>query len=264
MGPARAKNIGAREAKANILCFIDADVKVGSDTLLKITEKFSDPDITAVQTMYSKIAPVKNFFSEYQTLYQHYNFNVIRSKYLCTLSSYAMAIRKDIFFKVGGFDEAIKRASVEDEHLGAALYSQGYNILLAKDIEVEHLVYFNIGKLLKRMFIMGEDNIKYFAVRSGLKRMNPLKTHHSLNLMASMLIAPSILFFLPIAVALPVTRILTVVLASLFLIINSDFFIFIYKNKGTVFTLKSVIIYYLVAIASFLGCIKGAVDKLIK
>ena len=264
MGPAYAKNAGAKEGKSDILCFIDADVKVGRDALTKIIGKFSDPDVAAVQTIYSKFTPVRNFFSEYQTLYQHYNFQTIRSDYLCTFGSYAIAIRKDVFFKTGGFDERIKRPSVEDEHLGAVLYSKGYNILLAKDVEVEHMADYNMVKLLKRMFIMGEENVKYFVMQPALKKMKLSKTHHSLNLIASVLIAPLSMVFLIVAAAIPLTGILAAMFIAVFLLVNAGFLMFLYRNRGAVFTLKSVIAYYFVSISSFLGCLKGVIDGLAK
>lgn len=262
-GPACARNIGANEAKGNILCFIDTDIKIEETTLAKIAEKFCNPDIAAVQALYAKSTPVKTFLSQYQNLYQHYNFIRIRQKYLSTLSSFTIGIRKDLFFEAGGFPERLKNASVEDELLGIALYGKGYNILLAKDIKVEHMAYFNIKKLLKRMFVMGRDAVEYSSRYGKLKKIKFSKTHHHPRLIASILISPLILFLLMI-IMLPISRVPAVLVVGSFLLLNMDFFIFIYKTKGILFMLKSIITYYFVCLSAFLGCIKGGINYLTK
>ncbi len=64
-GPAHVRNQGARLARGDVLCFIDADVMVGPDTLLQIAEKFRDSNIAAVQTIFSIDTPAENFASQY-------------------------------------------------------------------------------------------------------------------------------------------------------------------------------------------------------
>jgi glycosyltransferase involved in cell wall biosynthesis len=255
MGPAYTRNIGAKEAKGNILFFLDADVKITNDTFSKVVEKFSNADIEAVQTIYSKSTPVKNYLSQYQNLYQHYNFNNIKQKYLCRLSTYAVAVKKDVFFEVGGFPEFVKNASIEDGLLGMALYSKGYRILLAKDIQVEHLAYFDMKRLLNRMFVMGRNAIEHFGVQKQ-KKMELSKTPHTLNRIVTILLSPLILLFLMI-IMLPISKIIVLLFILVFLLINADFFIFVYKDKGMLFMLKSIIIYYLVCLSIFLGFLKG-------
>jgi len=255
MGPACARNIGAKQAKGNILFFLDSDVKIANSTFNKIAEKFNNADIAAVQTIYSKLTPVKNFLSQYQNLYQHYNFKGIRQEYLCRLSSYAVAVKKDVFFEVGGFPEFVKNASIEDGLLGMALYSQGYRILLAGDIQVEHLAYFDIRKLLSRMFILGRDAIIHSRTGKN-KRTELSKTHHRANQIVAILLSPLILVALMTAV-LAIGKMFALLFISAFLLINAGFFIFLYKLKGIPFMLKSIIMYYLACLAIFLGFLKG-------
>ncbi len=259
MGPAYTRNVGAKEAKGDILCFIDSDVKIKPTTLSQIADKFSKTDIAAVQTVYSTFTPVENFISQYQNLYLHYNFKIVKEKYLSTFASHCIAIRKDLFFEVKGFDEEVKTASIEDEHLGTALYSKGYKILLAKDITVEHMDYINFKKLLRRMFIMGREWIEHFIKNPKTREIKLSKTHHPLNLIASILISPLILFFL-IFVTLPIVRNFILLLVLIFLLINAHFFIFMQRNKGVNFMIKSIITYYLVCFSIFLGFIKGTLN----
>ena len=263
MGPAYTRNKGAKEAKGNILCFIDSDVRINQTTLDKIAKKFDDADIAAVQTIYKKFTHIKNFLSQYMNFYQYYNFRIINHKYLSSLSSYCIAIRKDIFFEVGCFDEQVKNSSIEDENLGIALYSKGHKILLAKDIKVEHLACYNLTKLLKRMLIMGRDKVEFLGRNPKTREMKWSKTHHTLNLIVSILISPFILIFFLIMIW-STSHIFFVLIVLIFCIINADFFIFLRKTKGIVFMLKSIITYYLVSLSLFLGAVKGGVNYLIK
>lgn len=263
MGPAYARNKGAKEAKGNILCFIDSDVKINQTTLSKIAKKFDYTDIAAVQTFYSKFTPIQNFFSQYMNFYQHYNFRIINHKYISSLSSYCIAIRKDIFFEAGCFDEQVKNSSIEDENLGISLYSKGHKILLTKDIKVEHLAHYSLIKLLKRMFIIGRDRVESLGRNPKIREMKWSKTHHPLNLIASILISPLILT-LSLIMMWSISQILFVLVVLTFCIINANFFIFLLKNKGFIFMLKSIITYYLVSLSLFFGAVKGGMNYLIK
>lgn len=262
LGPASARNKGAELAKGDILLFIDTDVKIGQDTLGKISEKFYDRDIIAIQTLYSKYTEISNFITQYQNLYQHYNFKIIRSEYLSTLSSYCIAIRRKEFFEMGGFDHGIRNAAWEDVALGFELYDRGYKILLAKDITVEHLHYFNLRKLLHRMYIMGRDKIACVARNSKTIKMDLSKTYHPKNLIASILISPLILL-MPMIAVLPFVWLGSLSLILIFLLVNFNFFFFIYKNKGKLFMLKSIIIYYLVSLSIFFGLLKGVLNVIL-
>jgi len=261
-GPAFARNEGAKVAKGDILCFIDVDVKIKHDTLAKISEKFYDRNITAIQTLYSKYTDIQNFSTQYQNLYQHYNFKIINSTYLATLSSYCIAIRKKEFFAVGGFDHNIPNAAWEDEHLGLELYDRGYKILLAKDIIVEHLHYFNFKKLLYRMYMMGRDKVECIVLNPQIIKMPLSKTYHPKNLTISILISPLILL-LAMIVMLPFVWVGILLLILIFSLVNFDFFIFIYKNKGSWFTFKSIITYYLVCLSIFLGFMRGGLNVIL-
>tara|TARA_Y100000034_G_scaffold68311_1_gene82437 strand:+ start:1973 stop:2947 length:975 start_codon:yes stop_codon:yes gene_type:complete len=262
-GPAYSRNAGAKKAEGDILCFIDSDVKINQTTLSEIAKKFDNTDIAAVQTIYSKFTPVRNFISQYMNLYQHYNFKTIKHKYLNTLSGYCIAIRRDVFFEVGGFDEHVKSASIEDEHLGIALISKGYKILMAKDISVEHMDYYNLTKLLKRMFIMGREKGEWMGSNPKTRKIEWSRTNHSLNLISSILISPLILVLF-LTMMWPVIPILFVVAVLTFGIINADFFIFLLKSRGVMFMLKSTVTYYLMSLSLFFGAVKGGMNYLVK
>lgn len=259
-GPASVRNIGASEAKGNILCFIDADVKIERTTLAQISEKFGSENIAAVQTIYSTFTPIPNFISQYQNMYLHYNFVSVKGNYLCTLAAHCIAIRKDIFTSVNGFDEDVKHASVEDENLGLRLYFSGHKILLAKDITVQHMDYIDFKRIIKRMFYMGSDRVESFLKTPKTRGIDISKTHHPLSLILSIFISP--IFFLSALPGIPFMKAVTL-LSSLFLLVNFGFFSFLYKNRGIVFTLRSIAMFYLVCLIITLGCINGVKNRIL-
>jgi glycosyltransferase involved in cell wall biosynthesis len=55
LGPAAARNLGARKATADVVVFVDADVEVHDDVFARIREMFeSDPELTAVFGSYGR------------------------------------------------------------------------------------------------------------------------------------------------------------------------------------------------------------------
>ncbi len=262
LGPASARNRGAWEAKGNVLFFLDADVKVPQDIFQKIAGIFSCQDVEAVQAVYAPVTPAKNFLSQYQNLYQHYNFNNIKETYLCRLSSYALAVKKEAFMQVGGFTSSVMTASVEDGFLGMAMYSRGDRLLLVKDIQVEHLACFDLHKILKRMFVMGREFVAYPWERQKFKRMKLSRTHHSPNRIVSIFLSPLALL-LGIASS-PALNILWMLCIVAFLMINTGFFLFLLRVKGAAFLLRSMGVYYCVCLFIFLGLVTGGVKRLFK
>jgi GT2 family glycosyltransferase len=233
------------------------------DTLSSIAKKFEDESLAAVQTVYSKKTPIENFLSQYQNLYQHYNFNFIKDKYLSVLSSYCIAIKKKAFFDVGLFDETVKSATMEDQNLGIVLFAKGYKILLAKTILVEHLHYFNMKNLFKRMFLMGKVKAETLINDPMIRKMKTSKSNLPIALLISIILSPILLFMFISIFFWPFKLIFVALLAS-YILLNLHFFAFINKNKGLLFTIKSLFTYYIISLLVFIGLFYGSITGLIK
>jgi len=151
-GPARPRNIGALQAKGDCLFFVDADVCVRPDTLGRVAEMFiRNPDLTALIGSYDDTPAEKNFLSQYKNLFHHY-VHQNAQKEATTFWGACGAIRREIFLKIGGFDETYRRPSIEDIELGYRLKKAGHRIRLCKDIKVKHLKRWNIFSMLKADF----------------------------------------------------------------------------------------------------------------
>jgi glycosyltransferase involved in cell wall biosynthesis len=151
-GPAQARNLGANNAKGDILLFIDADVTVPYDTIEKVVTSFQIyPDLDALIGSYDDEPFETNFLSQYKNLLHHF-VHQTSNREASTFWGACGAIRREVFFKMGGFDKRYRRPSIEDIDLGYRLKKAGYKIYLLKQIQVKHLKHWGIISLLRADF----------------------------------------------------------------------------------------------------------------
>lgn len=148
-GPARARNLGARQARAELLFFIDSDVCVYPDTLERILATFREqPEIDALIGSYDDSPQEKDFLSQYRNLMHCYTHQKSKRQ-ACTFWSGCGAIRKSVFFEHAGFDESYNRPAIEDIELGYRLKAAGKIILLDPELKVKHLKAWSFVGLVK-------------------------------------------------------------------------------------------------------------------
>jgi glycosyltransferase involved in cell wall biosynthesis len=119
-GISAARNFGAKHASGDILCFIDADAVVSKHWIKSLKETFEkNKNIAAVNgfIIFPSNDPIKYL------LYNFYNVIVFSCLFVGNkvgkyfVSGNNMAIRKELFFRVGGFPEQV----VEDIWLARKL-----------------------------------------------------------------------------------------------------------------------------------------------
>ncbi len=151
-GPAKARNLGARAAKGDILFFVDADVTICPDAISQVEKAFGDePELAALIGSYDDAPGASNFLSQYKNLFHHYTHQTAKEEAF-TFWGACGAIRREIFLELGGFDESYRRPSIEDIELGYRLKQAGYTIRLCKALQVKHLKYWGVVSLLKAEF----------------------------------------------------------------------------------------------------------------
>lgn len=149
VGPARARNVGARAAQGEILFFIDSDVCVHADTLERVRRDFQeDPGLDALIGSYDSSPASKDFLSQYKNLMHSY-VHQRGKREACTFWSGCGAIRRSVFFAHAGFDESYGRPAIEDIELGYRLRTAGRKVLLDKDLQVTHLKRWTFWGLVK-------------------------------------------------------------------------------------------------------------------
>lgn len=114
-----ARNVGAREAKGDIIVFVDDDVIPSASLVLAHAEAYADPDVgcvagqilppdrtvactSAVGTIDTAMTIVRNFNSEIRTDVSH-------------APGGNLSVRRSVFLQVGGFDSAFGFHALREE-----------------------------------------------------------------------------------------------------------------------------------------------------
>lgn len=109
MGPAAARNLGARSAAAPLLFFMDADVCAHADTLdCAVRELSAHPEVAAVIGSYDASPSDDRFISQYKNLFHRFVHQTARRE-AGTFWTGCGAIRREVFVATGGFDTTFKR-----------------------------------------------------------------------------------------------------------------------------------------------------------
>jgi glycosyltransferase involved in cell wall biosynthesis len=243
LGPAAARNLGAKAARGDYLFFIDADCEIHSDTLANIAQVFGhDPALDALFGSYDDNPAAPNFMAQYKNLFHHY---VHQNGYqdASTFWTGCGAIKRSQFLALGGFDlQRYRRPSVEDIDLGYRLTQRGGRIRLAKHVQVKHLKAWTFASLLKSdIFDRGIPWTRLILRGNLLTSDLNLQIHNRISVLAIY----GLLLALVVSVWLPAALVITLGLAIILFWLNSDLYRFFYQKRGLLFTLGVVPMHWL-------------------
>jgi len=138
-GPAAARNLGARAARAPFLVFLDADVVPEPGLLERVdAHRAQTPELRCFTGVYAREPAVDGWFQRYRALLNHSYHASLPVRGESTLFVTAVAgIDKALFEELGGFDESESAREVEDTELGYRIL-QRTAIHLLRDVEVQH------------------------------------------------------------------------------------------------------------------------------
>lgn len=127
LGPARLRNLAAREARGEYLLFVDSDVILPYGTLHRFRELCRAGDFGAVSGLEVLPPVINNWIGWFRTLQVQDYFDEYRLKegHLDAWGSTLGGVRREIFFRAGGFNEAYRGADVEDHALAVKLRGLG-------------------------------------------------------------------------------------------------------------------------------------------
>jgi len=235
-GPAKARNLGARQSGGEVLMFLDADVRICPDSLSKVAaEMETHPDIAAVFGSYDDAPPEKNFASSFKNLLHHYVHQNSRTE-ASTFWAGCGAVRRSVFFDAGGFPEAYSRASIEDVEFGYALAAKGLKIRVMKGLQVAHLKRWSLAGLVKTDIVNRAIPWTKLSVRKGLPR--------DLNFKISDRISGAVCLLLPPLSILPGRFLLIVPLCFVLLFLNAGLYAFFFRKKGIGFAVPAAFFHW--------------------
>lgn len=241
-GPAKARNIGAQNAKYQIILFLDSDVIVHKDVLEKVSNFFKqNKEAISLIGIYSKNPVNKGFTPKFKALLDYYIFAGKKLETVTSFEPRCGAVKKQAFTETGGFDTRFRGADVEDYEFGYRLLEKG-PIYIDTSIQVDH--NFPYLKILFKNF--SKRGYQWFNLFLSRKKFDNVGTTSGAALsrgaaFLSLLLLIASIFYFPI-----------IYTAILFFFIgifgNIKFYKLILKETNHIFTLKSIVVDYILSI----------------
>jgi len=127
LGPAAARNNGAKHASGEIVVFTDADCVPEKNWLKEMLSPFEDKGIAAVQGAYkSRQHELMARFTQIEIEYRYKK--MLSSEKIDWVGSYSAAYRRSLFLELNGFNRAFRKASGEDPDFSYLIQEKGYRI----------------------------------------------------------------------------------------------------------------------------------------
>jgi glycosyltransferase involved in cell wall biosynthesis len=260
LGPARARNMGALQARGDFLFFVDSDVTIPRDAVARIHLAFTnDPEISGVIGSYDDAPAAVNFLSQYKNLFHHY-VHQHSNEEASTFWSGCGAIRRQVFLKLGGFDERYRRPCIEDIEFGYRMKKAGYRIQLIKTLQCKHLKRWGILSLLKSDLLDRALPWTELILRDRIL-INDLNLQLSNRISVALVFAS--LMLLVAGFMHPIFAVIALILFSAMLLVNFPFYRFFYTQRKLWFTIRAIPWHVIYSLCCGLGFVAGAVHALI-
>jgi glycosyltransferase involved in cell wall biosynthesis len=263
MGPAYARNVGANNSIGDIIVFVDSDVIVEKNVFEKLAFTFTnEPEIAAVWGTVSINHNNLNIISTYKNL-SHYYFTMLLDRYTYHLTTMFSAVKKEFFFRTGGFDASLKTVSVEDVEFGREIFKNDGIIVLDKTIKCKHNHNFTFLELIKNDF----NKVNFFVYTLLKRKKSKDKTisfkdkgikricYYGVGMLVIILMLFNLLFG---------EYTFFIWLLFLFLLLEFKFLLLVKKNNGILFLFLCVPIMIIERCSAFAGCINGLIKYRIK
>lgn len=163
-GAAGTRNTGGKQASTDWILFIDSDAVVPRGWRDKLEARIDEAQ--AVQGVYSRNSPGRNPATFYKNYYYFHTFTRrIRSPFIKGCGTFFFAIERGVFHALGGFDEKISGATIEDADLSERLWARGGRIVIAPEIEVFHLREYTVREFFRYEWVMMRAKALYIMRR---------------------------------------------------------------------------------------------------
>lgn len=143
-GPAAARNYGAKLARAEWLVFTDADTLFADDTLERIDRALQEGTMDALVGTYAGKPANTGFMPRYKALWEAVAIDGVLTAHDEKYVPYTAwaprpgVVRKEVFERLGGFNESFHGADLEDIDLGYRMAAAGYRNYFVPDIRIQH------------------------------------------------------------------------------------------------------------------------------
>lgn len=161
-GPAFSRNHGAREAKGEILFFTDSDCEVAEGTLQHVADSCRKYEcimgntITKTKTWFGKCVAYLGFPGGGNIGF--HNVWKVTDGYTDSISSCNLAIKRDLFLKLGGFDTTFPVPGGEDTWFAKNMVQKGHYIKYQENQVVYHVERGDYKGFLRWQITRGRGN----------------------------------------------------------------------------------------------------------
>jgi len=206
-GPAISRNKAIKQAKGEIIAFLDSDCIADKDWIRNIIDSLEDIRVDAVMgnTKIPKSTFIGNSISElgfpgganagFENMWR-----VDKNGFTDHITSCNFAARKRIFDKFGLFDESFPLAGGEDPELSYRWSRRGVKIKYSPIIIVFHEPRTSLISFAKWMIYRGRSNY-YFKKKMGMiKGFVKLRIWSSRNIIKKNIFSPKIITVVPLLI----------------------------------------------------------------
>ena len=153
-GAAAARNLGAHQARGELLLFTDADCEPTPQWIETLSATFANPQVVGAKGTYRtrQRELVARFVQlEYEEKYAWMR----RVETIDFIDTYSAAYRREVFLANNGFDESFPTASVEDQEFSFRLAEQGRVMVFVPEAVVYHRHAASLAAYARRKFRIG-------------------------------------------------------------------------------------------------------------
>ncbi len=242
-GPARARNKGVEAAAGNIIFFLDSDVIVLDGTIREVKDYFEkNPSANCVIGICATEPLNRGFVPAYMAMFEYIHLIGRQFDRVSVFAPRCGAIKKELFLRVGGYDENYRGADVEDFELARRI-NKTDSIILNPRMIVKHQ-FADFRQAIKIYFRRTVMWVHLFFRDKQLDNAGPTSPANGIAAICAFL-SFGLLFLMPyLSGAKPAFLFLT----GAYLSSNLKWWNFMRKEAGLLFALKALPLNYLLGI----------------
>ncbi len=242
-GPAKARNIGVKKARGDIIFFLDSDIVLQKGTIEEVEEYFrSNPSSNCVIGICTKEPLNEGFVPRYMALFEYIHLSGSKAENVSVFSPRCGAVRTDFFKKMGGFNEKYAGADVEDFEF-ARRVNEVDRIVLNRKMIVKHQ-FAGFKQAMKNYFKRAIMWVHLFIKKRRLDNAGPSVPSNGIAAIAAF----SSLLALLIAPFIGAALYIFIFFICVYLISITRWLKFMLNEAGLLFALMAVLLNYILGI----------------